>query len=498
LEQPSAPGISLEEDHLRMERARRDGLYFVVLGAIIFLALGLILLSSSDTRSSDFRFVYNGVRCLLQNVDPYQRNNFIRVFESEGGELGTGRARLQHLEMAQYMYFPTSAILFPLALLPWNIALVVWTALISVGFIFASYLAWDWGAVNSPVLAGVLVLPILGSSELLIVTGNPVGVVVPLAVIAVWCFVQERFVPAGILCLALGLLLKPHDVALLWLYFFLAGKAYRRRAVQTLVAALVLGAPSILLTSVVAPHWVPELRSNLAALSAPGHLNDPGPTSMSGHGIGMVTDLQSVISLVKNDRRIYDPVSYLIFALLFLPWVFVTLRTRPSKSLALYAITAISALSMLPSYHRVGDAKLLLIAIPACTVIWVNGGVLKWVGLAITSLGILMTGEFQWAMFFAIIKNLPFSGKWLDASALAALQVIPVPSILLVVAIFYMYVYFKFAVRSEDRPNGVAANSLAKIKACLSEGNGHQALTDRRRTDMRLEAVGEWENCAVK
>jgi glycosyl transferase family 87 len=428
-----------------------------MLGAVIFLALGLILLSGSDTRASDFRFVYNGVRCLLRDVDPYQRNNFIRVFEADGGDLGSGTSRLQHLEMAQHMYLPTSAILAPLALLPWNIALVVWTMLIAAGFILASYLAWDWGARNSPVLAGILVFSILGSSELLIVTGNAVGVVVPLAVIAVWCFVENRFVPAGIFCMAISLLLKPHDVGLVWLYFLLAGTAYRRRAVQTLVATLAMGVPTILWTSLVAPHWVPELRSNLVALSSPGHLNDPGPTSMSGHGIGMVTDLQSVISLVKNDPRIYDPVSYLIFAFLFLPWIVVTLRAQPSKTLALYAITAISAMSMLPSYHRVGDAKLLLISIPACTALWVNGGVLRWLSLVITSAGILLTGEFQWAILFAVIKNSRFSARVLDAHTLVALQVIPVPVILLIVTIFYLYVYFKFASRSENRKNAISA-----------------------------------------
>ena len=85
---------------------------------------------------------------------------------------------------------------------------------------------------------------------------------------SVWCFVRERFIPVGVICLAFSLMLKPHDAAFVWLYFLLAGGVYRKRAVQTLVAVVALSAPLLIWITIVAPQWLPELRFNLAALSA--------------------------------------------------------------------------------------------------------------------------------------------------------------------------------------------------------------------------------------
>ncbi len=49
-----------------------------------------------------------------------------------------------------------------------------------------------------------------------------------------------RCVWVGILCLAVSLAIKPHDGGLVWLYFILAGGAFRKRALQSLVVTLAL------------------------------------------------------------------------------------------------------------------------------------------------------------------------------------------------------------------------------------------------------------------
>ena len=59
------------------------------------------------------------------------------------------------------------------------------------------------------------------------VIGNALGLVISLCLIAVWCIVEERFAAGGVLCLAVCLMIKPHDAALVWLYFLLAGGTYR-------------------------------------------------------------------------------------------------------------------------------------------------------------------------------------------------------------------------------------------------------------------------------
>jgi len=438
-----------------MTNSRRDGLYLVSLGAAVFLALGSVLAMSSSHPVSDYRFVYNSARCLFQNVDPYSASQFQHVFLVDGGDLGNGSARRQYQEMSQYMYLPTSFIVAPIALLPWEPALLSWSILIAASFVLASFLMWQVGAKQSPVVAGFLICMILASSELLLVIGNAVGIVIGLCVVAVWCLVENRFALAGVTCLAVSLMLKPHDAGLVWLYFLLAGGIYRKRALQTLIVTVAMGVPILLWVTYVSPHWFPELRSNLAALSAHGHLNDPGPQSMAGHGIAMVIDMQSVISVFRDDARVDNPISYLISGLLLVYWSVATVRSRPSPTRTWLALAAIAPLSMLPVYHRLGDAKLLLLTVPACATLWAEGGLIGWLAVAVTTAGILLTGDLQWAIFFSILKHFSASVSWLSGPLLIAVQVFPVPLILLVVGVFYLWVY-------KRRASGATALEAAK------------------------------------
>jgi hypothetical protein len=425
------------------------------MGTAVFLAFGSVLTISSSHPIPDFRFVYNSARCLFQHIDPYNVSEFQRVFLAEGGNPGSGSARSQYMEMSQYMYLPTSFVVAPIALLSWGPAFLIWSILIAVSFVLASFLIWQLGAKYSPVISGALICMTLASSELLLVVGNPVGIVISLCVVAVWCFVENRFALAGITCLAISLMLKPHDGGLVWLYFLLAGGVYRKRAVQTLIMTVALCIPIVLWVTYVSPHWFPELRSNLAVLSAHGHLNDPGPQSMAGHGIAMVIDLQTMISVFRDDPRVYNSISYLICGLLLLVWSVATVRSRPSPASTWLALAAIAPLSMLPVYHRLGDAKLLLLTVPACAILWAEGGLLGWLAVAVSSAGVLFTGELQWAMFFGFLKHIRSSANWLNGFLLVAAQVFPVPLTLLTVGVFYLLIYWKRA--SEPALNSDAA-----------------------------------------
>jgi hypothetical protein len=430
------------------EARRRDGGYLVLLGSVIFLLLGFAFEYAIDHPISDFRFVYNGVRCLLQGVDPYQRSGFIRVFEVDGGHFGTGKFSGQYMEMAQHMYPPTSAIVLPFALLPWTWSLTAWSITIAMAFLGAAFLMWKAGADRAPLLTGGLVCLIVGLNETLLEVGNAAGLVVSLCVIAVWCFVQERFAAVGVACLSVALMLKPHDAGLIWLFFLLAGGTYRKRAWQTLAVALALSAPLVMWTTIVAPHWLAELRANLTALSVHGGLNDPGPDSMAGHGLAMAVSLQTVFSVVHDEPKFYNLMSYAVCAVLILIWGAVTVRMRPTGRRAWLALAAIAAISMLPVYHRMADTKLLLLTIPACAMLWAEGGVLAWGALIINGLGLLLTCDFTWALFLALFGSLP---SWMNSGfAGLALQTMPVPLILLVLGAFYLSVYARDSIRGQS------------------------------------------------
>jgi hypothetical protein len=435
-----------------MTSARLDGLYLLLLGCVAFVLLGVTLESAAPAPMADFGAVYYPSRCLLQHCDPYMENEVLRVYQAGGGShpLDTAKTR----QIATIIVYPPATFTFvlPFAMLPWGPAHILWMALSIGSFIFASFLIWNLGADYAPNVSGVLIGFLLANSELLVITGNAAGIAISLCAVAVWCFLRERFIPAGILCLAISLALKPHDTGLVWLYFLLAGGVYRKRALQTLLTTLAISLPAVLWVWHVAPNWVHEMHSNILAFSARGGINDPGIASAGGHGLDMLISLQSAISFFRDDLRIYNPVSYLVCAPLLLLWAFVTLRSRPSPKRAWLALAAIAALTMLPVYHRQVDTKLLLLAVPACAMLWAEGGRIGRLALLVTSAGFVLTADIPQAILLAVIGNLHPPATGLTGQLLIAVQVFPVPLILLVMGVFYLWVYARSSAVAPTAP----------------------------------------------
>jgi hypothetical protein len=391
----------------------------------------------------DFRAVYYPARCLMQHCDPYNESEVLRVYQTEGvyASLDTAKERMM---ASRYGYLP-SAFSFTVffALLPWWYAQALWTALTIGGIILASFLIWTIGANHAPVISGCLIGFLLANSEVLAIQGMCAGIVISLCVVAVWCFLRERFVPAGILCFALSLAIKPQDTGLVWLYFLLAGGVYRKRAWQVLVAAVLLSLPALLWVWHLSPHWIQELHSNILALSAHGGLNDPGPATSGARGLAAVISLQAVLSAFWDDPRIYNPASYLICAPFLLAWVIVALRFRPTAARVWLGLAAIAAFSVLPIYHRQYDAKLLLLAVPACATLWAEGGLTGRLALLVTAAGFLVTGDLSSAILMGLINHLHLNTAGLAGRILMAVQVFPAPLTLLVMGIFYLWVYLR-------------------------------------------------------
>jgi hypothetical protein len=263
---------------------------------------------------------------LIQHAAPYSESEFPRVYKATEGDHATDPIR-DRRDVIRYINLPTTLVLIaPLAMLPWGPAHVLWMVLVAGAFILAGFSMWNLAADYAPVLAGGMICLLVATSEVLLTKGNTAGIVISLCALSVWCFVKERYVAAGALCLAISLALKPHDAGLVWLYFLVAGGVYPKRALQTLVVVAALSLPCLLWVSQVAPHWAQELQANLAATSAPGDLNDPGPGSMGGHALVMVISLQSMTGLsgqiVKAALVFPVPVILLSMSIFYL-WVYV-------------------------------------------------------------------------------------------------------------------------------------------------------------------------------
>jgi hypothetical protein len=428
---------------LKMTKARLDGLILLSLGGVVvLLLLAFLLLKPTPAAMQDFRVVYYPARCLLHHGDPYRESDVLATYRAEGGEHPSETAA-DHQIVIRHIYPPTAfSFTVPFAMLPWGLARVVWMMLTAGSLLFAAFLAWDLGADYAPIVSGALIGFLLANSEVLIVLGNPSGMVISLCVIAVWCFVRERFVVAGIVGMAIGLLVKPQDAGLVWLYFLLAGGVYRKRALQTLLAAVVLGLPGIVLVWRASPHWMQELHANILAFSVHGGITDPGPASTASTGAGMMINLQTVISSLRDDPHIYNLATWLLCALPLTVWALVTAQSRSTPARTWLALAAIATLSLLPVYHHLYDAKLLLLTVPACAMLWAEGGRLGRCALLVNIAAFALTGDVSWTLLLRLLDRLHPMTAGMPAWTLRAMQVFPVPLILLAMSIFYAWVYF--------------------------------------------------------
>ena len=424
-----------------MKRARLDGIYFMLFGSVVFILLGLASENIATIPMQDFGVVYDPARCLIQQCDPYNESEVSRVYQAEKDYGPLVTANKHHAE-TRYVYLPTAFIVtVPFAMLPWGPAHILWMILTIVGLVFASFLIWDLGAIYAPIVSGVLIGFLLAGSEVIVILCNSAGIAISLCVVAVWCFLRERFVLAGILCLAMSMAIKPQDAGLVWLYFLLAGGVYRKRALQTLLTVVVLCLPAVLWVWHVSPHWMQEWHSNVLAYTVHGGNDDTSLAALRIHGRAGVISLQAVFSAFSDNPLIYNLAGYLACGAPLLAWAVRTLRSRYSLPGTWLALASISALSMLFVRHHPYDTKLLLLTVPACAMLWTEGGLIGWLAILLNTAGFLLTGDLLWAIVSSFINGPHLSTTSRYGQILTDIQVFSIPLILLAMGIFYLWIY---------------------------------------------------------
>jgi hypothetical protein len=155
----------------------------------------------------------------------------------------------------------------------------------------------------------------------------------------------------------------------------------------------------------------------------------------------MIIDLQTFVSIFRDDPHLYNPVTYAVCGAILLAWLIVLLRSGPSSENALFALVSVAALSMLVTYHRSYDAKLLLLSVPACALLWAEGGAMAWLALLIGTAGVLFTGDLPLAILMRLTRHMYSPAAGIAGKIETAGITRPVPLILLVTAIFYLWVY---------------------------------------------------------
>ena len=424
-----------------MKRERLDGLIFLLLGALAYLGIGLAWSRVSPIEMGDFKVVYYASRCLLQHGDPYSQHDVLAVYTAEGRESPT-EPPLDRDVKSRFFYPPTAFILtVPIALGGYEAGKLIWMTLCSGSLILAAFAIWDAATEFASTLAGLLPGLLLAGSFWLFMIGNSAAIAVGFCIIATWCFYRERFVWAGVLSLALSLAMKPNDSGLVWLFFLLAGASFRKRALQSIAALAALSLPFILWVSSVSPHWTRELQANMASFSGTGGIVDPGITGMTGKNMDSLVQLQTAISVFSGTPRTYDLIAYAICLPVLLIWLYLTLKRRPAGKGIWLALAVAAPLSMLPTYHFQHDAKLILLTIPTCAVLWAKRGVVGWFALLITLAGILVTGDIFTALRIVLTRGIVIPQPGFGSHLVTLVFTRPAPLVLLAMAVFYLWIY---------------------------------------------------------
>lgn len=412
-----------------MTKDRAIGLSMILVGYAVFLIIGISVERKSPGGLIDLKWAYCEERALIQHRDPYKQPVVLEYLDKDE----VPPSRDPHALKPKYIQLPTALFLFfPFGLLNFALVRVIWMIFVAGAYLLAALLMWEIAGRFAPILPGILIGLVLANSEILLFLGNLSAIVVSLCVIAVWCFVRNRFALVGVFCLATSMAIKPHDVGFIWLYFAIGCGEFRKRALQTLVLTLAISALAVLWIRQVSPDWLHELASNISADSARGSPLDPGPGSPL-HGM---INAQSIFSMFWDYPQIYNPLSYLLCGVLLSIWITTTFRSEFSQLRSWLALGTISALSVLPVYHRIYDAKLILLAVPACSILWSQHRSKGRVAVLTTTAAILCTGEIPLLIMLSLLGSLHFSTETFSGKTLTLLLARPALCLVIMSIVF--------------------------------------------------------------
>ncbi len=440
-----------------MANAHRRGLIWVLLCVGISVWWGT---SIAHTKSAwlDFRAVYAGTRCLIHGHNPYKVDDLAQEYLSEDGQRPT-TPPTAFRSITLYVNVPaTFVFVAPFAALPWAPACALWMLLTGSALIVALLLMWDVGARSAVHVSTALACILAVNCESVFAGGNTAGIVVGLCGIAVWCFLEDRFVQIGVVCLALSLVIKPHDAGLVWLYFILVGGLGRKRAIASAMIAAAIVLASVVWIWHVAPTWMADWKTNLAAISADGGINEPGPSARNDT-IFSIVDLQAAISIFRDEPDFYNVASYAICGGLTILWAFYTLRRKFTVRGAWIALACATAFTLLITYHRVWDAKLVMIAIPACCILWAEGGAIGRAAVLMTSIAAVWTGDLSLTAYYVIFGSITVHSPWILARAITVVLTRPASVALLAMGLFYLWAYLR---RITPRSDSSARQGFAR------------------------------------
>jgi hypothetical protein len=385
----------------------------------------------------DFAPVFGGASCLTEHCNPYRQSDLERQILISGGDLQDLPSRHQEVPV----YPPsTFAVVLPFTAFPYHLASILWVLFGALTISFAAIVVTLMCLQSNVALASIMVCTILISNGGVYAAGNPGTLATGLALIAIWLIQtrnsrRQRLLAA--LLLGVGTALKFTVAGPLFLWLLLDSKSRRPALVGIGLSLLLLLMPAIWLSHhAVSASWAMDLSKNLALASSPGGTNDPTP---EGTDAGGFTNLQTVFAVLNPYPAFYDRLTWFTCAAIGAVWILGVLRWKQDRrKLSGPALGCLACLILLVTYHRIYDARILLVTVPALAALSADNRLLTFTACLLTTVGAC-------PFVLSLAERLKHIGHfWQSSSSIGALLLTRcAPLALLVLAIVYLWLLFQ-------------------------------------------------------
>ncbi len=323
---------------------------------------------------NDFISPYIQARAWIQGQDPYSAVNLVRLWPPEAERFVFLSRDLSDGTLVYKRGIPTAypltafVLIAPLAILPWHIAQPLWLVVTVLSFVVtvaslmqvAAFFPWS---VRGAIFVGLTLA--LAPFHTALAAGSIVSVAVAASAAAVWAAERDHDVLAGLL-LAAAVSLKP-QIGLPFLFYYLIRRHWRIPAVAFGAVGVLSGiALARLLANGAA--WLQSYIYDNRVLFANGSLGDF--TEKSPLRFGLI-NFQVAAYALLHSRNAAIIVAFAAAAAGGIVWLFFLNRREQSRD-GLLEVSALAVLSLLPVYHRLYDATLLIFPLAWSLAAW-NG-----------------------------------------------------------------------------------------------------------------------------
>jgi len=298
---------------------------------------------------------YTASRLWLQGKSPADPRNFQALWWQQG------LSRLDATDIRTHLAPPPGGlvVMAPVAALPWKLAKILWMVILLTSFAATVWsLAAGLGLRLEPrTLAFVAASLALAPFHTGLASGNPTILVIGLCAVAIWAVNTQHEIASGIL-FGVACAMKPHLGAFLVLYYLV-----RRRWRLFTVAVCCTGALNLIALLYLYLHGTPWLQDYLN--NARGFVTDNNIDSFASDNPARFTliNLQVPFFSITGNSTSSNLWAVAVGGFLVCVWLYWVVK-QENRLPPLLALGTISAIALLPVYHRFYDAALL--AVPLC------------------------------------------------------------------------------------------------------------------------------------